>query len=126
MQVTDAMVAKAADALIATEYGRHAKLSNLPKETQDLYLTDARAALTAALAEMWQDMDSAPKDGERVLLGFRDSMSAEGYWHDGSRNHWKREGWYFADDDVLTGRPCDPDCYMHLPVPRPSPGAADE
>ena len=85
--------------------------------------TDAmRAALEAALAEMWQSMDSAPKDGERVLLGFRGSMSAEGYWHDGSRNHWNCSGWYFADDDVLTGRPCDPDCYMQLPTPPPPRG----
>lgn len=115
MQVTDAMVAKACAA-----YRDSAKDGSSPT------LIEMRAALTAALAEMWQGMDSAPKDGERILLGFQGSMSAEGYWHDGSRNHWKREGWYFADDDLLTGRPCDPDCYMHLPVPRPSPGAADE
>lgn len=81
-----------------------------------------RAALSDALAAMWRPISEAPKDGERVLLGFRSSMSAEGYWHDGSRNHWKREGWYFADDDVLTGRPCDPDCYMPLPVPAPPMG----
>lgn len=104
MQVTDAMVA----AFCRANPHHH-----------DLSVNEIRAGIDAALAEMWQDMDSAPKDGEHVLLGFRGSMSAEGYWHDGSRNHWKREGWYFADDDVLTGRPCDPDCYMPLPVPPP-------
>jgi len=107
MQVTDAMV-KAGMPFI---------------DTEDPYCTpsedDFRKALTAALAEMWRPIEEAPKDGGRILLGFRGSMSAEGYWHDGSKNYWKREGWYFADDDVLTGRPCDPDCYMPLPVPPP-------
>jgi len=111
MQVTDAMVAKALvayDAAVPEDHGASAN--------------GMEAALSAALAEMWRPIEEAPKDGERVLLGFRDSMSAEGYWHDGSRNHWKREGWYFADDDLLTGRPCDPDCYMPLPVPAPPMG----
>jgi len=107
MQVTDAMVAKALNSL-----RDNSPLSRVHPDAM-------RAALTAAQAEMWRPISEAPKDGERVLLGFRSSMSAEGYWHDGSRNYWKREGWYFADDDVLTGRPCDPDCYMPLPIPPP-------
>jgi len=105
MQVTDAMVAKALDVYVNTD-------CDTPEQAM-------RAALSDALAEMWRPIEEAPKDGERVLLGFRGSMSAEGYWHDGSRNYWKREGWYFADDDLLTGRPRDPDCYMPLPVPPP-------
>jgi hypothetical protein len=78
-----------------------------------------RAALEAALAAMWQDISTAPKDGERILLGWHGEMSAEGFWHDGSKNHYKREGWYFADDDLLTGRPCDPKCWMLMPLPQP-------
>lgn len=122
MQVTDAMVAKAAEVAYLRNRAGDTPWDALSPQHQSEWREKVRPALTAALAEMWQDMDGAPKDGERVLLGFRDSMSAEGYWHDGSRNYWKQEGWYFADDDVLTGRPCNPDCYMPLPVPAPPRG----
>lgn len=65
---------------------------------------------------MWQEMTTAPKDGTNILLGFK-GHSAEGYWHDGSENYWGRAGWYFIDDDLLTARPCQPWCWMPMPVP---------
>lgn len=103
MQISDDMVRAALD-----EYG-------IDEHTND---TDAmRAALEAALSAMWQDISTAPKDGERILLGWRGEMSAEGFWHDGSKNHWGKAGWFFADDDLLTGRPCGPDCWIPLTPP---------
>lgn len=69
----------------------------LPERDKKLHEDYARAALEAALATMWQDMDFAPKDGERILIGWHGEMSAEGFWHDGSKNRYNREGWYFAD-----------------------------
>lgn len=106
MQVTDEMI----DAALDAHHSASLAISSDPFEAM-------RAAITAALAAMWRPMEEAPKDGERLLLGFRGSMSAEGFWHDGSQNHWKQPGWYFADDDLLTGRPCDPDCWQTLPSP---------
>ncbi|MGB6080295.1 MAG: hypothetical protein WBF99_12625 [Xanthobacteraceae bacterium] len=119
MQVTDEMVRVAAEAISTHPDGGNITpgSSLLTAEVLVSWEPLARAALTAALAAMWRPIEEAPKDGERILLGFRGSMSAEGYWHDGSRNHWNRAGWYFADDDVLTGRPCDPDCWQTLPSP---------
>jgi hypothetical protein len=110
MQVTDEMVEAAWAAYENTPIDL---LADSDDETKRCVVN----ALTAALAAMWHNMDTAPKDGERILLGFRGSMSAEGFWHDGSQNHWKQPGWYFADDDLLTGRPCDPDCWQNLPSP---------
>lgn len=69
MQLTDDMVRVAAEALVKRHFGRHAEFANTSARYQTLFLYDARAALTAALAAMWRPIESAPKDGSE-FLGF--------------------------------------------------------
>lgn len=67
MQVTDAMVAKALKAYDAAVPEDHGASAN-----------GMEAALTAALAEIWQDIEDAPKDGSPILTAggtYYNSMS---------------------------------------------------
>jgi len=73
---------------------------------------------------IWKMMDSAPKDGSPVLLGFcSNSALNKGYSHEGyfssdpSLSYRNQTGWFFVDDDILTARPVFPDCWAELPVP---------
>jgi hypothetical protein len=87
----------------------------------------SRAALLAAIgklvsstqpAELWQPIETAPKDGTPILLGFPDSHSGEGRWMgDSSRNHWGEVGWFEFSDDVLCDRPSKPTHWQPLPPP---------
>jgi hypothetical protein len=66
----------------------------------------------------WLPIESAPRDGTHIILGFAGSHSEEGYWMgDKSRNYWKKTGWYATDDDVLCERPKSPTHWMPLPAP---------
>lgn len=94
MQVTDAMVAKACSA-----YGLN--------DPTEMHKGVMRAALTAALAEMWRPISEAPKDGTEILLfthqdvdDFCDEAFGAvqiGYWDDGNDapgTVWHRDaGW---------------------------------
>lgn len=64
MQVTDAMVAKAAESDAAFD-GR--TWLAMPKSERERYMERSRRSLTAAMAELWRPIEEAPKDGTRVL-----------------------------------------------------------
>lgn len=70
MQVTDAMLRAAAnifcEAGLPIHLPQDGDLDDVERERYEAL----RAAIEAALAEMWQSMDSAPKDGTPVLLGW--------------------------------------------------------
>lgn len=69
-------------------------------------------------AERWQPIESAPRDGTYILLGYADSHSEEGRWMgDASRNHWGETGWFASDDDVLCEHPSKPTHWRPLPAP---------
>jgi hypothetical protein len=123
MQVTDEMVRVAAESLMTREYGRHARLSNLPEVTQNLYLEDARAALTAALAAMWRPIEEAPKDSTWRLINdtrYPNSTVSMARWNDCSY-HKKASGyWEFVDERVhgiVLSRANQPTHFMPLPSP---------
>ncbi len=66
----------------------------------------------------WQPIDTAPKDGSSIILGYARSHSEEGRWvSDPDRNHWGETGWFATDDDVLCVHPSHPSHWMPLPAP---------
>ncbi len=87
----------------------------------------ARSALLAHLEggeQKWRPIETAPKDGSTILLGYLSgnphiaNYSEEGRWMgDASRNHWGETGWFATSDDVLCDHPSEPDLWMHLPLP---------
>jgi hypothetical protein len=112
-QVTDEMVEKARCAL-----------RNLVGTTK-LDVTDAqikeavRAALTAALAEMWRPIEEAPKSWRDVLLYAPDLASdwrfvCEGYF-DGDASRWRSPAFETVN----------PTHFMPLPTP-PKTGVSDD
>lgn len=57
----------------------------------------------------WQPIDTAPRDGTDIILGYAGSHSEEGRWMgDPSRNHWRETGWFASTDDVLCDHPKRP------------------
>jgi hypothetical protein len=69
----------------------------------------------------WMPIETAPKDGTRVLLGYERSHSEEGYWMgESSSNYWSETGWFASDEDPLTTHPSKPSHWMPLPA---APGA---
>lgn len=78
----------------------------------------------------WRPIESAPRDGTRILLGDPDGFPGyEGFWMaDPSRNHWGETGWFAVDSDILCEHPHSPSCWMPLPVcplPTPPTGASE-
>ena len=70
-------------------------------------------------ADGWQPIESAPRDGTYILLGYEGSHSEEGRWMgDASRNHWGETGWFESDDDVLCEHPSKPTHWRPLPSPQ--------
>src|SRR5690606_32655665 len=68
--------------------------------------------------EGWRPIETAPRDGTRILLGYAGIHSEEGYWMaDANRNHWGETGWFASDEDVLCKHPSHPDAWMPLPTP---------
>lgn len=114
MQVTDAMVAEAI-----------AAFCNPNLKTPEASM---RAALTAALAEIWQDIEDAPKDGSPILIAggtYYNSMSLfnEDYpfegrtiakWDDYHRQ-WRGEN-SGGHDEYFWHKPTH---FMPLPAPPP-------
>lgn len=78
------------------------------------------AAFVAALAAQgagWRPIESAPRDGTHILLGYIGSHSEEGFWMgDASRNHWNETGWYATGEDVLCEHPSHPELWQPLPA----------
>ena len=74
----------------------------------------------------WQPIETAPKDGETVILGAPDFVTT-GFYHDGSACYGHRGGAGFFDEsdrfDLLTARNVHPTHWMPLPPP---PGEANE
>jgi hypothetical protein len=69
----------------------------------------------------WQPIETAPKDGRVVILGYRsddDGIAFPGFYMcDPEQNHWGETGWFYLDENVLTGRTCEPTHWMELPEP---------
>lgn len=66
----------------------------------------------------WQPIETAPKDGTPIILGYAGSHSAEGFWmNDPEKNHWGEIGWFDSDSDVLCKHPHKPDYWIPLPEP---------
>lgn len=69
-------------------------------------------------AQEWQPIETAPKDGRRIILGYAGSYSEEGYWlSDPSKNYWGETGWFATDENVLSHHPSNPTHWMPLPEP---------
>lgn len=94
------------------------------------YSPKIEAAIDAEIAAarpQWQPIETAPRDGGCVLLSAYglSGASEPAFWHDGSENYWKREGWYAEGDrqNLLTAKPLlGFDLYMPLPeTPQPPP-----
>lgn len=65
----------------------------------------------------WQPIETAPKDGSAIILGYAGSHSCEGFWMgDASRNHWGETGWFDSDSDVLCEHAHKPTHWMPLPA----------
>lgn len=88
-------------------------------------------ALTAALAKAWEPIESAPRDGTRVILFTKwlgDKLCPDpfdevqvGYWDDGNQTHdvWHREpGWVTE----FIGTPTH---WIPLPAPPATKGAGE-
>ena len=89
-----------------------------------------RAALIAAERAAWQDIATAPRDGSMIVIGAAGEhpWSDVAFWHDGTANHWKREGFYEEcyRGDLLTAKPClNMTMWRPLPEPSPPPDRAD-
>lgn len=123
MQVTDAMVAKAAES--DAEFDGRTWLA-MPKSERERYMERSRRSLTAALAEMWRPIDEAPKDGRYIIAGrFRDSALKwvrhsrrmtcdEAAERDGGEPEDYDDGWTDGDDEDDY---CEPTHFMPLPAP---------
>ena len=82
-------------------------------------------AATLKAATEWRDISTADHTAECRLLR-SGSEVWPGYWHDGSRNYWKKAGWYDECDrgDELTVKPNEPTHWLPLPT-SPAGGAHD-
>jgi hypothetical protein len=114
LEFADAMVVAKCSQQHSNQYGGLGEWSRFGREHKE-----ARSALLAHLEgaeQKWLPIETAPKDGESVILGFKD-FSAEGFWMDDpARNHWRETGWFFSDDDILTGHPTHPTYWQPLPA----------
>jgi hypothetical protein len=95
--------------------------TRLNQGTSPVASTAVRSPNTEGLSSLWQPIQTAPKDGVPIILGFAGSGANEGYWHDGSKNHWGYAGWYFSDDNILTSKPNLPTHWQPLPEPPQTP-----
>lgn len=74
-------------------------------------------------AGRWRPIETAPKDGTAIILGYEGSHSEEGFWMaDTKRNHWGKAGWFATDSDILCDYPHTPTHWQPLP---PAPGAME-
>lgn len=113
MQVNDAMVAKAAEALrlCAIERGHPVH----PAVAQHL----AVAAITAALAEMWRSVEEAPKSRGVLLFAITDVAE------DGTVKNWKMDSGFFHEGynawswegQIVKSYNPQPTHFMPLPSP---------
>lgn len=66
----------------------------------------------------WQPIETAPRDGTDIILGYERSHAEEGRWMaDASRNHWGETGWFATSDDALCDHPSKPTHWQPLPPP---------
>ena len=87
--------------------------------------TAARAYLAAlpAAGDGWRPIESAPRDGNEILLGIAEPNGAvcAGFWHDGSEcyGHQGGAGWFSEDDrcNLLTASNWHPTHWQPLPLP---------
>lgn len=99
MQVTDEMVRVAGDALLRRGL-------NAPE--LEIYKA-AREAITAALAAMWQPIETAPKDGSKVDVWVTPparSLSTGGYGRV-SDCWFSRGSWWFYDETKYASDPAN-------------------
>lgn len=62
----------------------------------------------------WQSIETAPKDGRRILLGYADSYAEEGCWRPACA--MGSAGWYSSSDMPYTNVK-HPTHWMPLPPP---------
>lgn len=79
----------------------------------------ARAAIEAYEAEQWVAAETCVNEDGNEFISDAGWIV---FWHDGSRNHWKRPGWYDVTDDLLTAKPCAVKRLRPLPEPPKSEG----
>lgn len=114
MQVTDEMVRVAAEALgklRGFEYAPYAALygdlaaKSFQAENREL----ARECLTAALAAMWQPIETAPKDGSKVDVWVTPPVSALSTGSYGRVSDcWFSQGsWWFYDETKYASDPAN-------------------
>ena len=91
------------------------------KDLADIEREKSKAAVKVERiksAAEWQPIETAPKDGTFIILGYAGSHVSEGRWvSDPSRNHWRETGWFDTDADVLCDHPGRPTHWMPLPEP---------
>jgi len=79
---------------------------------------DARAALSHhSTPQGWQSMDSAPKDGRRVLVAIGELVGEA--WYDDQDGDY-HAGWYWANEnwtDAHVSNPIYPNAWQPLPPP---------
>ena len=111
MQVTDAMVAKALDAY-NDALSELTEKSPDPMSLDDIREAGLRAALTAALAEMWRtDFESAPFM-EPVALALRDRKLPIACYRYNAESRWRYLESGAEIEDYLV-----PTHFMPLPAP---------
>lgn len=66
----------------------------------------------------WQPIETAPRDGTEILLGYAGSHSCAGYWMgDPALNYWNETGWFWTGANVITEHPDSPTHWQPLPPP---------
>jgi hypothetical protein len=103
MQVTDAMVAATAESDAAFD-GR--TWLAMPKSERERYMERSRRSLTAALAEMWQDIETADKPdqkwGQPIIRLWDGKRERHGYWDTNAFAKKPRPYWHYVDSIAVS------------------------
>ena len=89
MQVTDAMVAKAAEVVYLRNRAGDKPWDDLSPEHKSEWCEKVRPVITAALAEMWRPIEEAPKD--RPILRAAYIVPSDEAQRNGSKPFWHIE-----------------------------------
>lgn len=109
MQVTDEMVRVARKAYRACRPVERVACQDFGMQQDDILDQQLEAALTAALAAMWQPIETAPKDGSKVDVWVTPparSLSTGGYGRV-SDCWFSRGSWWFYDETKYASDPAN-------------------
>lgn len=77
----------------------------------------AYALLRTAGAQEWQGIESAPRDGTRIILGWTDERTSfVGFWLDNSHSAWPWQGWRGCSNEVFPAKK-QPTHWQSMPPP---------